>query len=310
MLKEEHSVFSKGQIKEIIKRLNFKENTDPNRGTLLALDTISRSIDSIRFQIDNIVSLMQWGSQKVLDNDTVRKMLKANPSFIDIVQKHEIIKRLSCQEIMDSCRYSLSLLVNSLDSMFRYQFINESKSYLISRINYHIIRQNKYEQWNYQQNDYNLGKYLEVPLLYPDTVTIYLSNYQKRISEDIQSIIDGIYSQIDSIVSLAQWDAQEIWYNDNIGDLFVTVQIIRKNLNYANPINKLFAKLYRYFDKIWEKRPLTFITILLLCVLVYLQFLIFFSFWESHFCKRKPIKIISYFGKRNRTKKVSKNKTK
>ena len=294
MLKEEYFVFSKGQIKEIIKRLNFKGNTDHNRGTLLALDTISRSVDSIRFQLDNIMGLMQWESQKTCDNDTVRKMLKANPSFVDIVQKHEIIKRLDFQGIMDSCCYSLSLLVNSLDSMFRYQFINESKSYIISRINYHIIRQNKHELWNYQQNDYNynLGEYLEVPLLLPDSVIIYLSNYQKRISKDTKSIIDGIYSQIDSIVSLAQWDAQEIWYNDNIGELFVTVQIIRNNLNYANPINKQFAKLYRYFDEIWEKRPLIFITILLLCALAYLQLLIFYSFWKS-LCNSFWNKIVS-----------------
>ncbi len=288
MLKEEHFVFSKGQIKEIIKRLNFKDNTDPNRGTLLALDTISRSIDSIRFQLDNIMGLMQWGAQKTWDNDTVRIMLKANPSFVDIVQKHKIIKRLGFQGIMDSCCYSLSLLVNSLDSMFRYQFINESKSYIISRINYHIIRQNKHELWNYQQNDYNynLGEHLEIPLLLPDSIIIYLSNYQKRISKDTKSIIGGIYSQIDSIVSLAQWDAQEIWYNDNIGDLFVTVQIIRNNLNYANPINKQFAKLYRYFDEIWEKRPLIFIIVLLLCAFAYLQFLIFYSFWESRLSKK------------------------
>ena len=293
MLKEEHSVFSKGQIKEIIKRLNFKENTDSNRCTLLAFDRISRSIDSIRSQIDSIVGLMQWGPEKIWDNDTVRIMLKATPSLVGIVQKHNIIKRLDFQEIMDSCRYSLSLLVNSLDSMFRYQFINEPKSYLISRINYHNIRLNKHEQWNYQQNDYNynLGKFLETPLLLlPDSVIFYLSNYQKRISKDTQSIIDGIYPQIDSIVSLAQWDAQEIWYNDNIGDLFVTVKIKRNNLNYANPINKLFAKLYRYIDEIWEKNPLYVVLILILCALAYLQFLIFYSFWKSLFCKRNQTK--------------------
>ena len=316
MLKEEYFVFSKGQKKEIIKRLDFQEKLDSNRLVLMALvnslDSISKSIDSICFQIDRIVSLVQWDAQLIWDNDTVRKMLKANPSVFNIDKKRGIIKRLDFQERMDSCRYSLSLLVNSLDSMFRYQFINEPKSYLISRINYHIIRQNKHEQWDYLQNgyNYNLGKFLEAPLLLPDSVIIYLSNYQKRISKDTQSIIDGIYSQIDSIVSLAQWDAEEIWYNDNIGELFVTVKIKRKNLNYANPINKLFAKLYRYFDEIWEKNPLYVVSILILCALAYLQFLIFYSLWKSFFCKSELTKIVSNLSKRIRIKIVSKNKTK
>lgn len=230
----------------------------------------------------------------VLDTDMVNEMLKEKSSVFDTVQKHEIIKRLDFHGITGPCHNTLCSLVDSLDSLFKYQFINKSKSNIIGRINSYINRLNKQEQWDYQQIGYNdnLSKFPETSLLTPDSVLIYLSNYQKRISNDTQSLFDSIYSQIDSFVSQAQWDAQEIWYNDNIGELFVTVQIIRDNLNYANPINKLFAKLYRHLDSTWERKPFIFITLLLLCALAYLQLLIFYSFWKS-LCNSFWNKIVS-----------------
>ena len=56
-----------------------------------------------------------------------------------------------------------------------------------------------------------------------------------------------------SLVNGAIWEAESIWYDDNCGELFVNVKITRNSAHYFNPINKLFAILYRKIDALLSK---------------------------------------------------------
>lgn len=192
-------------------------------------------------------------------------MLKENNSVFSVQQKKEIINRLYFQK--DSTNKKSDLTKDNLIKVIEYAFCNTPlmlDSLCPTKKFENILLVCRPIQWKQDTIAISYNDFDSVKLCY---------NYYVGYQHLEAPMLPQVEHKMDSLLQFVKWNAKSIWYDDNIGELFVIVRIKRNNLNYSNPIHRCFAIMYRNIAILWENKTFVLVAIFFCCILIYILFM-------------------------------------